>query len=65
MAPRLSKRQQRELEELNALSGGRVSGGITPVDSESEDELDEEPQVLKSTKLGFTAVRPSFLNQFL
>ncbi|KAI0314510.1 transcriptional repressor TCF25-domain-containing protein [Amylostereum chailletii] len=33
MAPRLNKRQQRELEELEALSAG-----VTPIDSDSEEE---------------------------
>ncbi|KAI0031531.1 transcriptional repressor TCF25-domain-containing protein, partial [Vararia minispora EC-137] len=40
MAPRLSKRQQRELDELDALSGG-----LTPVSSASEDDAPAQAQV--------------------
>ncbi|VDC02206.1 unnamed protein product [Peniophora sp. CBMAI 1063] len=44
MPPRLNKRQQRELEELEALGGG-LSGGLTPVDTDSEEDA---PQTAKA-----------------
>jgi hypothetical protein len=51
MPPRLSKRQQRELEELEAL-GGKAEGSADDV------ELDEAPAI-QSPKApgGFAAVR--------
>ena len=52
MPPRLNKRQQRELEELEALGGG-LSGGRTPVDTDSEEDA---PQAAKAQS-AFAAVR--------
>ena len=52
MPPRLSKRQQRELEELEALEG------LTKHQPASEDEADEEaPSPQAAQKSGFAAVR--------
>jgi hypothetical protein len=50
MPPRLNKRQQRELEELNALGG---SGGVSPVDTVSEDDAPAQAHAQSA----FAAVR--------
>lgn len=64
MPPRLNKRQQRELEELEALGGG-LSGGRTPVDTDSEEDA---PQAVK-VQSAFAAVRDQhrliYLNIFV
>ena len=55
MPPRLNKRQQRGLEELEALGGG-LSGGRTPVDTDSE----EDALQAAKAQSAFAAVRILF-----
>jgi len=52
MPPRLNKRQQRELEELEALKAKTEQ-------LESESEVDEAPPIVKPAGGGFAAVSHS------
>jgi len=53
MPPRLNKRQQRELEELEALNSGKKSQGLDL--SSEEEELD-----IRRGSGGFSNVRSKF-----
>jgi len=59
MPPRLNKRQQRELEELEALSAAKPEA---QVNNPSEDELAPGPSGTKSGG-GFSAVRHKYSSE--